>query len=270
MHFFGFDIDASPGAAYEDISDILEPLRTHDAAARILARLARVPGETLDEEISRLDDVINLLDSARDLLLDLLCMQRATLLSRFANALRDSFRYIQMAFPAADWPSLNRAMAYRETLMHRNVADAIADSSDASKVVLMSHDLHLARNYGLIKGNIGAGPGGGTVDALGTFLNHRAPDDIYSVWMLCNRGRDSQPFSFCTRDIKPVDGSFNSILAEIGSAFVLPLDGIDHAARLLLNPELPVRMDGNTQVRTPIARQADAIVFIDQVSPLRS
>jgi hypothetical protein len=86
--------------------------------------------------------------------------------------------------------------------------------------------------------------------------------------MLCNRGRDCQPFSFCTCEIKPVDGSLNSILSEIGPALILPLQ-TGGTRPALLDSKMLIQMDGQPGIRAAIAEQADAIFFIDEVSPLR-
>ena len=268
IHFFGFDIDGSPGGGYADIAEMLEPHIDDAAVAGIAALLGRVANESVEEEAARLDDALNSIDVERQRLADLIGAAKASKIAHQARALRDSFRYIRMAFPAATWPALNDAMAYRETVMHRNVEDALAEAGPHGRIALMSHNLHLAKDYRRVKGSMGAGPGGGKVDAVGTHIAKLMPGEVYSVWMLCNRGRDCQPFSFCTSEIKPVAGSINSILASIAPARVLPLDSLESAG--LADVELKIQMDGNSGVRTPLARQADAIVFIDEVSPLRA
>lgn len=273
VNFFGFDIDALPGAGYEDLAEMLAPAADNDSVARILATLARAPGETRGDEIARLDIAIQLIDADLAALSQLIGSAHAATVAGFARALRDSFHYTQSAYPASDWPSLNVAMALREETMHRNVAARFAatgtDAKNVQKTVLMSHNLHLAKNFDRIRGNFGAGPGGGKVAALGTFINRMMPAQVYSIWMLCNRGRDSQPFSFCTCEIKPVEGSLNSILSELGSALILPLSA-DSPLPGLLDSEMLVQMDGQPGVRAAIADQADAIFFIDEVGPLRA
>jgi erythromycin esterase-like protein len=269
-NFFGFDIDALPGAGYEDITETLAPLADDASVAKILATLERVPNETRIEEVDRLDRVIKLIDADLGMLSQLIGSAPSTNVTRFAYALRDSFHYTQSAYPASDWPALNVAMGLREETMHRNVTAQLAEAGSDSRTVLMSHDLHLAKAYDRIKRTFGAGPGGGRVPALGTFLNSRMPGQVYSIWMLCNRGRDCQPFSFCTCDITPAADSVNSILSEIAPALILPLSA-EHSELpgLLLDSKLLIKMDGQPGVRAAIADQADAIFFIDEVSPLR-
>jgi erythromycin esterase-like protein len=268
LGFFGFDIDALPGAGYEEITEMLASVADDARVANILAKLARVAGETRVEEVARLDSAIQLIDAELDAPSRLLGAARAADIARFARALRDSFHYTQAAYPASDWPSVNVAMAMREESMHRNVTARLAEVGETAKVALMSHNLHLAKDFDRIKGNFGAGPGGGRVPALGTYVNRMFPEKVFSVWMLCNRGRDCQPFSFCTCEINPVDGSLNSILSEIGPALILPLH-TDGPRPALLDSKMQIQMDGQPGIRAAIAEQADAIFFIDEVSPLR-
>src|SRR5271169_1674537 len=95
------------------------------------------------------------------------------------------------------------------------------------------------------------------------------PGQVYSIWMLCNRGRDCQPFSFCTCEITPDADSLNSILSEIGPALILPLS-TDSPLPRLIDSKMLIKMDGQPGVRATISDQADAIFFIDEVSPLRA
>src|SRR5579863_912501 len=55
INFFGFDIDALPGAGYEDLAEMLAPVAGNDVVAKILGTLARVPNETRANEVARLD-----------------------------------------------------------------------------------------------------------------------------------------------------------------------------------------------------------------------
>lgn len=269
ISFFGFDIDALPGAGYEDLEKMLASAAGDSLVAEIRATLARVPDETRADEVARLDRAISLIDANLRMLSQLIGSARAANVTRFARALRDSFHYTQSSYPASAWPSLNVGMALREETMHRNVTAQLAEAGPGAKTVLMSHNMHLAKAYDRIKRNFGAGPGGGRVPALGTFLNRMLPGRVYSVWMLCNRGRDCQPFSFCTCEIMPVAGSLNSILSEIAPAFILPLRA-DSPLPRLLDSKMLIQMDGQPGVRAAIAEQADAIFFVDEVSPLRA
>lgn len=60
----------------------------------------------------------------------------------------------------------------------------------------------------------------------------------------------------------------NAALAEIAPALLLPLAALKTSG--LADDELKIQMDGNAGITTAIGAQADAIVFVDEVSPLRA
>lgn len=63
IKLFGFDIDALPGAGYEDLAEMLAPAAANESTAKILATLSRVPDETRVDEVARLDRAIQLIDA---------------------------------------------------------------------------------------------------------------------------------------------------------------------------------------------------------------
>src|ERR1700731_2414701 len=63
LHFFGFDIDPLPGGGYEDLAEILDSIPADPAIDRIRIALQRVKGETIDQEIVRLDDALRLIEA---------------------------------------------------------------------------------------------------------------------------------------------------------------------------------------------------------------
>ena len=259
VRFFGFDIDPLPGGGYEDLADILDSLPADAAVDRIRKALQRVPGETIDEEIARLDDALKLIET-----------DASDALRHSTTCLRDSFNYVSITYPAKTFDALNPGMAFRERYMHRQVDRMLGQMRANEKLALMSHNMHLCRAPDAVAGSdSSAGPGGKTDPALGAWLAARYPAEIFSVWMLIGRGRDSQPFPTLSKEIKEKRGTLNALLGEIGDCFVLPIDPADERARLL-NDNIEIMHDGNGGVRTAIARQADAIFFVRNVTPLRA
>ena len=55
LHYFGFDLDSLAGGGYEDLAQLLNYLPNLPLLQELEKLLARVPGETLKEEIDRLD-----------------------------------------------------------------------------------------------------------------------------------------------------------------------------------------------------------------------
>lgn len=258
LHFFGFDIDALPGGGYQDLAEMLDPLPAHDAFDSLRKSLQRMSGETIDQEIARLDEVLRLIDVDT----------RLSALRHPAACLRDSFDYVRITYPAKTFDALNPGMATRERFMHRQIDHQLGLLAD-DKMALMSHNMHLCRAPDAVAGSGAiAGPGGKTELALGAWLAGRFPGEVFSVWMLIGRGTDSQPFPSLSNKILEKRGTLNAILSEIGDCFLLPIDTSDSRARLL-SENTEIMHDANGLIRTAITRQADAIFFVRDVTPLR-
>jgi len=258
LRLFGFDIDALPGGGYEDLAEMLDSVASDATIDRVRNVLQRVPGETIDAEIARLDEVLRVLEA-----------DRFDALRHLVTCLRDSFDYVRITYPAKTFDALNPGMAFRERYMHRQVDRMLGQMRVSEKLALMSHNMHLCRAPEAVAGSdAAAGPGGKTDPPLGAWLASRYPDEVFSVWMLIGRGHDSQPFPTLSKTILEKPGTLNTLLGEIGDCFVLPIDGADPRARLLTE-NIEIMHDGNGGVRTAIARQADAIFFVRDVTPLR-
>ena len=247
LRLFGFDIDGLPGGAYSDLE------RTADEG--LTRAIQRVPGETLGEEIARLSNLLS------DMNLD---PEARTSL----ETVRDSLHYVSLAHPAESYEALAPAMAFRERVMRRHVDLMLGRLPPDRGLVLWGHDLHLARNDDTITAKQGVGPGGDSEYSLGHSLCRRHPDDVYVVWMIFGGGEDGQPFPDLSRKLRPRRRSLNAILGRVGGNFVLPTRSFDAGARCLHDP-LRFYHLYNGFVELRIAEQADAICFIEHVSPMR-
>ena len=275
IRFFGFDCDALVGRGYRDLEEILAPFEGDELVRKLRGVLARVPGETRAEEISRLRSSRDLIVAEKPHLEGLVGAENFALLEQSAFCLAESFAYTEVAYPATTWKELNRGFAIREQVMHRNMELIIsrADKTQAGKPVpqkfaLMSHNEHLAKDIFSIKRKGGAGPGGGRVESIGTCLERTMPGQVFSIWMLCGRGRDSQPLSYMSNEVQSPNGTLNEMLSDIGAAFVLPINEAD-SLPTLLQREIKFVSNGNVVHRTVITRQTDAIFFVREVTPLR-
>ncbi len=175
-----------------------------------------------------------------------------------------------ITYPAKTFDALNPGMAFRERYMHRQVDRLLGQMRANEKLALMSHNMHLCRAPDAVAGSdAAAGPGGKTNPALGAWLAARYPAEVFSVWMLIGRGSDSQPFPTLSKTIREKPGTLNALLGENGDCFIVPIDAADPRARLLTE-NIEIMHDGNGGARTAIARQADAIFFVRDVTPLRA
>ncbi len=269
LRFFGFDLDYTPGGAYEELENMLCPAADEPTAQSIRGLLDRVPNETLDQEITRLSKAVTSIENNRDPLTKRLSARVYGHLLQSTATLRDSFVYIRTAQPAKDYESLNEAMALREQGMHRQVEYVLNNLASGEKIILMAGSLHLMKDDGKVKTpDGGAGPGGKSLPSIGHYVNQTlAPGQVFSAWMLYGHGKDNQPFPGLPRDLASAPGSLNAVLSEIGPDFVLPVSN-DPQARLYKKTSDIVHMY-NLVFKAKVAEQADAILFTRRVSPLK-
>jgi hypothetical protein len=104
--------------------------------------------------------------------------------------------------------------------------------------------------------------------SLGTQLTGGHPEQVLSIWLLHGWGRDAQPLESLPRELTLHRGSLNAALAELGSCYLLPL-GPAEALPELLRGERELRWIYDAGCRTALARQADAVFFVREVTPLR-
>jgi erythromycin esterase-like protein len=269
LEYFGFDLDPHDTVGYQDALAILEHAAGDPTVARILGEVDRAAGESIDQEIARLDGALATIQTNLPHLEELLGPADAAELWHTAACLRATFAFRRDIRTVKTYEALNPAMAERERFMQREINRVVRDAGPEAKFVLMSHNFHLCRDLAAVAhSHAGAGPGGKTDPPLGAYLAARHPGKIFTCWMLIGRGRDCHPFADLPHEIALVPGTLNAILAEVGGCFMLPIDPDEPRARLLAG-EVEVRWDGITGARLVVARQADAIFYVRDVTPLR-
>ena len=268
LHFFGFDADYVPGAGYEHVDELLYAAGDIPLVAEMRALLARVDGETMRQESVRLSAALQWLGENRDRVDRLIGIESCERLSYALLNMRDSLDYVAEANPATDWTTLRRAMAKREQIMHRHVTTVLSRLGPEEKVILMSHNQHLAKDDDGIKApEVGAGPGGGIVPSVGCFLNRLFPGEVFSIWMLYDHGRDCQPYPRLSSKLRSPPSSLNAVLAKLGAVFILPTHSSDPRSDLMSGETEIVSMY-NQVLRARLVNQCDAVFFVREVSPL--
>ncbi len=263
--YFGADVDYLPGGAYADIPRELAPLSAERFTADIAQALARVSGESIEDEIARLERAAALIRKKASEFERAGARDAHRAIRRSLETLIQSLKYVRLAYRAKDWDTLRAAMAIRERAMAARVDDIIADAPPDAKFVLMAHCLHLAKNHDAVKYAYGgARPGGDDAPALGTHLYRKHRDEIFSVWMLTGRGRNCDPYPGNRREFDLLPNTLNARLAQAGAAYVVPVAGCDELAR-----EQRLAASGVELCRASVAEQTDAICFIRDVTPLR-
>lgn len=280
LHYFGFDIDALAGGGYDDLAELLRtgaasltetkadsPAQWREVIDSLEVLRKRVPGETVEEEIARLTSLLAMVEARQLQLVEVLGEEGYANLRQWTLTLCDSLEFVRVANPATSYPALNKAMAQREEAMYRHVQFVLSQMGPDDKLVLMGHNRHLAKDSDHIKNPGASSPGGQRVPSLGTFLNRLLPGQVFSIWMLQEQGKGSQPFDWLSSEYVSVPGSLNAILGEVGEAFLLPTVSADLRASLLKRP-LKIVGIYNAIFQTTITSQADAIFFLRSVNPL--
>jgi erythromycin esterase-like protein len=267
VHFFGFDVNAAAGGGYKDIEDLLNHELYLYEFAKARQLLLPLPGESVKQEIQRLDYLLNEVEDSAGRLKEAIGQKRFAQLKQCILTIRDSLRYHLMADSADSYKDLNKAMAFREEMMCRYVEYVLAQMKPEEKLVLMGHNRHLCKDSGKIKKPGASPPGGRIVPSLGTYLSRRWPDQVFSIWMVHEYGKSSHPFKNLSSEYTTKRGSFNSALAQAGDRYLLHTAVADREADLL-HSDLDVVGLYNITFRAAIAKQADAVFFVRKVTPL--
>lgn len=247
----GIDIDGLPGGSYEDVARLVPDDSTSGRA--FLETLRRVPGESIGDERRRLQDALSLLPRSWP-----------EEIAQSVRALCESLEYVALTYSAETYDQVRPGMAFRENAMKRRFESARAKFADA-KFVLMAHALHLAKDDAAVRGG-GVGPGGGMTTSLGHWLANERRESPFTIWMLYGAGEDSQPFENLPRTASFPPTSLNRMLARFGRTLLFfPSDAPE-----LFRPPCVVGHMYSALIETSILQQADAVVFLPRVTPLRT
>jgi erythromycin esterase-like protein len=256
FHYFGFDIDGSPGGTYEDVAQSLLPYGVGGASTAFPAALARVKDESIAEEVGRLK-------RARELVPGHVPNDVANEVRASLSALIDSLEYVAATYAAKSYNALRPGMALREEAMKRRLADIEMLLVTANKLVLMGHALHLVKDDSKLGASTsGVGPGGGRTCSLGHHLAREKGRRACAIWFLYGGGEDSQPFADLPRRAAFPNDTLNHMLAEFQTPLFFRTD--DPALR----ESVRIGHMYNALVELPLGAQTDAVFFLPRVTPL--
>lgn len=246
----GIDIDALPGGAYDDMAALLPP--NDPRTTPIRQSLQRIPGETPHEESVRLRAITIPADWPPQI-------------AAARDALAESLDYIAMTYTARTYDAVRPGMAFREGAMKRRYREAERLLA-SERQMLLGHALHLAKNDNLIA-SPGVGPGGDRVPSLGHWLAQERKRRVFSIWMLYGAGEDCQPLSTLPRRANFPSRTLNAQLARLTQA---PLLFFPADAPGLFDRPVAIGHMYNAVFETPLAAQADAVLYLPRVTPLRA
>lgn len=291
LHYFGYDTDlGGPEPAYKDIRLFLAEHKSNRFARDLLQSLERIQQDSTECQLSELDSLVRevilhekelvgcfdekMVDEFRQLLVSLLDSVRAVKRRRWAESPRENLKW----------------MARRECAMLRHVMETLAQLPAKEKLILMGHNYHLSKDFTQLRAAPGQNNFWGWVPrvkslgysahavvcryssdwmwgcTIGTLLNTLFPEQVVSIWMLYGEGQLMGRKGPIPIGIKR--DTIESLLAEVGERFLLPLEGADKQARVLLE---------NANFRGPrgyyssgnLCAQADALFFVRRVSASR-
>jgi hypothetical protein len=247
---FGFDVAAGHDGGYRDLARLTEAGASPDDRSAS-TQWARVAGETIEEEIARLRAGRDRAATLRD----------ARVLASL-DALIDGLSYIALLRGAATYEATRPAMAFREDAMKRRFTAARA--LFGSRMTLMGHALHLAKDDRRRDAPGLVGPGGDRVASLGHYIVQECGLRAFSIWMLYAEGEDSQPLPDLPRRAQFPRESLN---AHLAAAFKAPT--------LLLTRDAPtepvvIGQMYNSTFRASLPAQADAVYFVPRVTAMRA
>ena len=270
LHFFGFDADMMPGGGYEDIAELVAPALGGPTCDEFVKQLAPVEGESLEAEVERLAALPDWLEARAGEFQQRLGDETYLLLIESVVALRDTFLLRaeivrQFEADAPDPLRWYQVMAERERSMCRRMDWLLDRIGPDGKVVLVGHNEHLAKEERSLWLGASDQPPIPPALTLGHHLNANYPGGVCSFWLLFDRGRhfphpmDKQQQMEVPSDPKRIE----HLLAQIGPAYVLPLQSDDPRSALL--DEKWDYWTGAASHSCIPRRQADAIFFLSEV-----
>ncbi len=102
-------------------------------------------------------------------------------------------------------------------------------------------------------------------DSVGAHLHRRFPGQVLSIWMLYGQGSLMGPKG--PRTVRLHGDTVESLLAQVGDRFLLPLNDVDPQARTILS-HANVRLMEGSYASTDLTCQADALYFVKDVNAL--
>lgn len=264
LYWFGYDVDTYPGGGYGDARMILERKKDDPLVKEVLEGLARVEKESVEQEVERLKGVLTTIKNNENALKDLLGKEDANELRSTVHCLMDSFTFL-IASKAGSRSELWLPMLReREKTMFRQMDEKLADLPNDEKIILMGHNLHLSKDYRSINygGVIAMWP------SIGTHVGEKLEGEVYSIWMLYDRGEHAEAGSEKAFENVPSDPRrIESLMARAGRLFLLPLANPDPRSNYLDDVRWFV-VNGD-RAKGLLRRNADAIFFVEEVTAPR-
>lgn len=280
LHYCGYDLDLGvPLGSVKPIQWLLEG-RADGQVQELLRTLDRLRGLSTDEQLVQIEALQSKLPRCADVLAEGTFGE----LQSWLAYLHDSVAAEKRPRANRDPGGFRRWWAQREHFLMQSL-DAIVDGlSGDEKLILLGHDVHLSKDaahlhfhpqssrfwgfrswlraWGYRMFFKLAGWPTNMGDSVGTHLHRRFPGQVLSIWMLYGQGSLMAPKG--PRIVRLHGDTVESLLAQVGDRFLLPLNDVDPQAKAILSHANVRLMEGH-YASTDLTAQADALYFVRDV-----
>jgi hypothetical protein len=287
LRYVGFDLDlGAPLASIGPIQSLLEDQGHNIQIQEILHLLDELAGLSIDQQLAQVGAIQRSLIAQPGIYKETLGQGASDELQTWLCFLHDSIRAEKRPRMRHDLRGHRLWRAERERLMMRYLDRMIDGLNAGEKVMLMGHNGHLSKDatqlfarpqlslsWGVrswfralgysIWARIHRCPLNMYEGSVGTHLHQRFPGEVLAIWTLYGQGqlmgRDGP------LDIRVHGDTIESLLAQVGDRFLLPLDNVGPEARAILT-HANFRWAGGQYASADLTAQADAIYFIKHVT----
>ncbi len=256
LQVHALDIDMLPGGCYHSLARLLREHADVSELDSVRDLLGKVEGESVEQELARLELLSDLVQEDPEGLLAALEPDVHRELCKFTDCLVESLAFLNTARSDG---KLDRALVRREPAMFRQVQHVLEGLPPDAKVIMLAHTNHLSK--------VGADTLRARRPSVGEMIDRTYPGQVFSIWMLHDRGELLNPmnpelFERLESDPERVE----SLMAAAGSTYVLPL-GTGAVGESYLATKRNYSYFTWSETGT-LTLQTDAIFFLDTVTPL--
>ena len=251
------DVDSRTHFCKAGIHELLEPHRDVRVVRGWFDIMESRDGESIAAEAVRLTELRTRIERDESELTPLVGNASMRCLSDMVDCLVASTEILGLRSAPGN---RQEALTRRESFMFEQFRRRFEALPEQAKVVVIGHNVHLSRDSAEFRYPFGK--------TVGTRIAETWPDRVFSLWLLFDRGRrytlQSQGE---VDDLKSDPDRIESVLAEAGSTYLLPLHSEDSRARYLAAPR--TFHASFRKLRGTLPVQADAVLFLDQVTELQ-
>ncbi len=249
------DIDMIPGGCYHSIGGLLAKYPDQKSLDPIRKLAQKNYSETPRQVVNRLEKLKSLVSDLKTAnpvaSIDLLQLRNYT------DCLLESTVFV---VTRQEDGRLDRALVRREPAMFRQAKFALDAISPDAKAIMIAHNNHLSK--------IGADISRARDPSVGEMIAQQYPGEVFSIWMLYDHGTLLNPMSEQLIDTLESDPMrIESTMIKAGSTYLLPLHSGEHGERYIDRKRRYSYFTWD-EIST-LTKQTDALLFLDEISPLR-